>query len=141
MRAIQGLQIMGIVAIVGGLCALAGWFCFMFLLRGIALAFGKHGLAKTVVTYVITAVSLVAGGFLLGCIAVMVFGLAMFNMAANAGPGGPNPQAMGNAGMMGGFLAIALGCIAALVLLAMFIWYIVILFQVRGVVDSYLRRR
>lgn len=123
------------------LCMLAGWFCFMFLLRGIALAFGKHGLAKTIVSYMITAVSIVAGGVLLSCIGVMVFGAAMFNMAASAGPGGPNPQAMGNAGIMGGMLALVFGCIAVLVALAMVVWYIVILFQVRGVIDSYLRRR
>jgi hypothetical protein len=141
MGTVQGLYFIGILSIIGLLCALAGWFCFMFLLRGIALMLGKPALAKTIVTYMITAVSFAVGSALIFCISALVFGMAMANMFGGGGMGPGNPRAAANAGAAGGILFLALGCIFLVCALALLVWYIVILFQVRGVVDSHLRRR
>jgi hypothetical protein len=104
-------------------------------MRNICLAFGNRGFAKTVMSFLISACSVGAVGLLLVIIAIATVGLTFF--------GGMNGMGPGNAQAAGGVM-IGIGCFALLLMLVslgLFIWYIILVFQVRGVLDNALRPR
>jgi hypothetical protein len=134
----------------GGL-SLAEIICFLLFLRGVAAVMKKDNLAQNIVCYMIALpiywLTLVVLPFLFicgGAATILGSGAAA---GANA-PNGPNsmPAASGAVGNMAGAgAAVLIGgitCVGVEVLigLALFIWYITLLYQVRGAVDGWLDR-
>jgi hypothetical protein len=128
----------GVVVAVGGLAGLAGiagFLVFLFFMRGVCLAVRQPGLAQTIQSYLI-AVGITFGiSVLLSIIMFVIVGTAFFTAL-----GGGMTRGAANAFGASMFVAMGLGCLLALVGLALFIWYIVILHQVRAAIDTYLRR-
>jgi hypothetical protein len=124
----------------GSLLTIAAFVVFLFFLRSVALAVRARSLANTIKTYLIAAAISIGVGILLSGIAMAVAGAALFSMIGRGGP----PTAGGGAvagTAAGAVLAmVAVACIMVPVVLGMFIWYIVILFQVRGAIDRHLRQ-
>ena len=103
---------------------------FLFYLRSLCLSIRKDNVASTVTTYMISVGSLGLVVFLLW---IFIFGVAVL------GIGSSSVQTARSAGGMA-IIGCGLMGIASLAALGLFIWYIVILHQIRGVVDSYIRK-
>jgi hypothetical protein len=118
----------------GGGLTLVKLFVFLFFLRAVATLLRADGVARSVRGLTILSAIALAGAFLLILVAIVgVVGLAA---TAAAGPEKINPAAAG------GF-AVALlvcGCPELLLGLGAFVWYIVVLAQVRGAISGYLDR-
>jgi hypothetical protein len=126
------------IGIVGALCALAGFIVFMLFLRAIAQSVRQKGLAQTIVTYMIS-VAIFAGVCILFWIILLIAGAATFASIMSA----PTPGAAQTAASTGaalGVLSCAFFGLMGVGWLCLFIWYIVLLHQVRGAVDTYIRR-
>jgi hypothetical protein len=130
-----------------GLAMLLYWaekYTFLFFLRGAAVAAKQDGIGMGIVWYMvalpIVGALLVIGGILLFCGS----GLAMFSAVSSSVPNTSQPPSSGQLGNAAGNMAgtavgmmvaiIACWGITLLILLAMFIWYVVILYQTRWAV-------
>lgn len=132
---IAGMSVGGI----GALLAIAGIIVFMLFLRAVALAVKARQVANGIKTWLITMAISTGVGILLMIVGFAIAGAAMFS--ALGGGGGSPPSSGAAAGLAGGALLMgAVGCILGVMALALFIWYVIILFQVRGAIDRYLRR-
>jgi hypothetical protein len=126
------------VGFLGMLCSFAGFITFMLFLRNVAVAVRRKNLAKSLMTYLWTSIGCAVGGFLLIGAAIAVMGVALFSAASSNGP----PSAGAATGAAAGGLAIlGLGCLSAVVFLGLFVWYIILLFQVKGAVNAFARGR
>lgn len=123
--------------------ALAEFICFCLFLRGVAAVMKKDGLAQNVLFYMIATIVF---GALVG---LMAFVLPFVGAAAIIGIGASSAgsnNASATAGNMAGAGAAVLiggvvcGALLLLIGLALFIWYIILLYQVRGTVDRWLDR-
>jgi hypothetical protein len=135
LKGFLGASGVGLVIIaIGYLLLLAQPVVFLFCLRGVARVMRRDGLAQSILMLIVVHIlSLV---FIIGAIVLIFAGLAG---AGGLGPGGPK----GNADFMGsvGILGIIGYCLGGVLALTFFIWYIVTLFQMRGAVSQYVRRR
>jgi hypothetical protein len=138
---------LGIVASnLASLIFLGERYCFLFFLRGTAIAMRNDGLGRQLVIYMI---ALPVAWVLMTLLLIVVFcggGLAMFSAATSAagsGKAGAGAAAGNAAGMAVGWLVAIIACyaLAILVAIGLFIWYIVLLFQTRGAVSGYLHDR
>jgi hypothetical protein len=119
--------------LLGGLLAFAGAVLFLFYMRALALVLGAHGLARSIVSYMITVAVSVGVGVALFC----VFAAVMAGSMASIMGGGQNAGAQGSSGLAAvGALGLVFGCIAVVGALALFIWWIMLLVQVRAVVAT-----
>jgi predicted Zn finger-like uncharacterized protein len=134
-RMLQGFIMsagIGLVVIALGYIALiAQNVVFLLFMRATALAVEARGLAQSI-------------GYLLGVFGALVLTVigmvaVVFSMASGASASRTAKEAEN---FMAGGGAMILGCVCLLVILALtyFIWYIVTMVQVRGSIDSYIRR-
>jgi predicted Zn finger-like uncharacterized protein len=128
-----GLHMMLILA--AGVCSLAWFVVFLLFLRGVAKAVKQSSLAGSIVSYMISVGVYIGVFILFAGIVIAVAGLGALSMASSG-----SARAGASAGMAIVIMVLAFECFALLAGLALFIWYIVILHQVRGAVDEYLRR-
>jgi hypothetical protein len=129
-------------AVLGLLAAVAGFIVFMFFLRSVAFAVKARAVASAIKTFLIAVAIAIGVSMLLGVVMVALAGAALFSALSSTAVG-PSAQGVGAAtGTAAGVMMIglALGCVLLLAGLGMFVWYVVILFQVRGAIDRYLRR-
>jgi predicted Zn finger-like uncharacterized protein len=123
-----GLVVIGI----GYLLLLAQPVVFLFCLRGVARVMRRDGLAQSILMLIIVHIlSLV---FIIGAVALLIAGFV--GGVAQGGPKG-DPDFLGGVGILGG-IGYCLGAVLGLTFL---IWYIVTLFQLRGAITNYVRRR
>ena len=131
-----------IVSGLAGLLNLAGFIVFCFFLRAVALAVRAADLARSIVWFVITFISCVVVGFL-GLVVMLLLVWDKFAGSFSSArrlqntwqvpAGGSNTEPV-----------MVLGCfiiIVGIALLAIFIWHIVILFQVRAAITRRIERR
>lgn len=133
------LWLVSIPGLLSACCWLGSYFTFLLVLRNICLAFSRKDLASTVMGFLITSVCIALVTLVMTGIILAVVGLAFFNGFGGLRPGiQPNPiNPQAAAGMVFGVLGLM--CFLALIGLVcfgMFIWYIILLFQVRGVLDA-----
>ena len=127
----------GGLGLIGALCWLAGMVVFILYLRTVAISVKRKDLGKLLRAFLITAVSLVVAGLVLFGIAVVVVGATAFSSFGQLGRP-PIPRAANAAGGRddrgggGGLL-----CLGGVVFLGLFIWYIILLVQVRGAVMNF----
>ena len=124
----------GRTGILAGLTLLAAHIVYLFYLRSICFAVRKDGLASTVTTFMIAV-----GSLILACI--LIFVVMMFMMGASMdmamrGNTVSGANTVWGTALIGG----ALMCVAGLIGLGLFVWYIVILHQIRAAVDTFRRK-
>ncbi len=136
------LPVVGPVFSIGELlCFLGGFYCQLVLLRSTCQAIGRDGQARTLLTHIFSWAGCHGLGLLMVVAAIALVGTAVFGMTAmGPGPGGGpqfrNLEAIHGAGMV----VVAMGCLFLMGFLGLYIWYVVILHQVRDALDSFLRR-
>jgi hypothetical protein len=133
-----------------GALSLAEIICFLLFLRGVAAVMKKDNLAQNIVFYMIAlpiyGLTLVVLPFIFFCGGGMAILGAGAAAGANAPPGsGPMAPSAAVGNMAGAGAAVLIGgitCVGVEILigLALFIWYIVLLYQVRYAVDGWLSR-
>ncbi len=131
----------GVLAVIlNGLAYLAllgGSVTFILYLRGVALAVRRASLARQLRAFLITAASLVGVAVLLVGIAAVVAGAGFYSMQGSRRP----PTGAGANAAMGGVFAITgMFCLGTPVALGVYIWYVILLVQVRGAVADHVRR-
>ena len=124
-----------VVGHVATLAALAGYICWLIYLRSIALELRGPEVAQRIIYYIIAALVFGAAAFVMFII-ILIAGVASFFGAAGASTGA------GAAGALGAFaiFAIIMCVLIALGSLARYVWYILLVTQVRGLVDRHLMR-
>ena len=125
-----------------GVLWLAEFICFMLFLRGVAVVMKDEDLGRNVLFQMIA--SLVYAFTLPVIWVVMVFalGMAMFSAISTANPhnassAAGNVAGTGMAAVVGGLTCVG---VIGMVGLALFIWYVVLLYRVRSAVDGWLDR-
>jgi hypothetical protein len=126
---------MGLLSLV---CSIAWFVVFCLFLRSIALTVRNRGLADTIRTFMISVGAFLGAAIVLGAIMFAIIGAALVSTLGGAGgpPSRSTANAFGGAMLVNCFFALALGGGA----LALFVWYVVILHQVRGSLDRFIRR-
>jgi hypothetical protein len=117
---------------------LATFIVSLFYMRAVCQAVKKEKMASTVVTYMLSV-----GGFVFASIVITVLMWALVGASFFAATSASSPGAAINSARTAGALmlvACGLACVMGLVYLGLFIWYIVLLFQVKGAVEYYIRR-
>jgi hypothetical protein len=122
--------------LLAGLIALGGFVCWLLFLRSVALQLRGSDVAGRIVTWII--VWLVFGGavFVIGLVIFLAGIATAFSATQSATPGGAIRT-------MGAFavVAVVMACLVGLVGLALYVWYILLVTQVRHLVDRHLARR
>jgi hypothetical protein len=114
--------------------------CFFLFLRGVAVAMRKDGLARNLVIYL---VGIGVYAFLLIPIAFVFLllgvGAAAFGFASSRGG---QAAAANAANTAAGFAMLGISCFILLILIGvgLFVWYMVLLYQVRSTVEGWLAR-
>jgi hypothetical protein len=126
-----------------GLLYLAEFICFLLVLRGVAAVMKKEGLAQNLVIYTIAVpvYFFIIMGLL--CLLPFIGVAALLGVAASSSGASSASGAAGNFAGAGAALAIGgITCTGLMVLIgiALFIWFMVMLFQVRGAIDGWLDR-
>jgi hypothetical protein len=132
--AIGNLQAMGMAAILellGHIIHLATFITFLFFLRAVCQAVKKDKMGTTIVTYMLVVGGVVFLAIVVTVLFVALAGAVAFNTTTVRG-------AQGVASL--GLLLISFWCLLGLAFLGLFIWYIVLVFQVKGAVEYYIRR-
>ncbi len=123
----------GIINLVNYAVALACWVCFLLFLRSVAASMRDRALARQFVYYLIAvpAYSLLMGIMFV----IMIFAGALAVVGAASAKTG-----QGAATSMGAFGIFAVGCgiLFVCVGIGLFIWYVVLVHQVRNSVRQYL---
>jgi hypothetical protein len=134
-----GFSGQGLSAVIG----LAEFICFFLFLRGVAVALKKDGLAQNVLIYMISVPIYWALAVVSVIIFVVATGAAMFGaLSSSAGSNNPSVAAGNVAGAGAAMIIAGITCwgLLALIGLALFVWYVVLLYQVRGALDRWLDR-
>jgi len=124
--------LIGLLFLLGAGLYVAGSIVFMFYLNNVCLRIKRNDLAKNVIVCFIV---IVAGTVIATLISCLWAALLPSMIGGSRNPG----EAIGSAYAMG-YVGLVLFGIMGLVGLAIYIWYIVLLYQVRGAVDTYIRR-
>jgi hypothetical protein len=140
---LQVMQNAGYAVLAIGILLAVAWVgtitSFLLQLRGICQAWGKESLARQVYAYLITFGSLVGAAILVYGIGFLLVGAVIWSaLGSGGGPIGETQRQVAGTGVL---VISAFSCLLAVAALGMFVWYIIILFLVRGTVDSGLRRR
>lgn len=136
-----GGRVHPVITVLAGLAALAGGILWIFFLRAVCVAVKNHDLARTLVVYLISVVVYVVVAIGLGCILILVVGASMASILGGVSSGRTTvgqAQAAGNVSIA---MLAFFWCAVGLVGLGLYIWYLVLLHQVRAVVDRAARRR
>jgi hypothetical protein len=131
MALVGGSGVMGVLAF---LVLFASFVVYLFYLRFLCLAVRKDGVAATVTSFLISVGALAIVFFL-----IMLLVMFMVGASLDAAFSGNAFTGRSFAGAV--LIGAALMCLWFLAALALFIWYIVILHQVRGAVDIYIRKQ
>src|SRR5581483_11754257 len=115
-------------------CVIAWFFVFGFLLRAVARGTGDDRLGRVVVTYMI-AVPVAVVVVTLAVVGVACGGLMAVGGVASTNP---TPAALGGLGIGWLVALVAVFVFALLVEIALWLWYVVILYQVRRSVTRWL---
>ena len=125
-----------------GLLWLAEIICFLLFLRGVAVVMKRDTLAQNVVFYMIGLG--VYALFIPVAWVVMIFAFfgSMFSAISSVNANNPGAAAGNVAGTGAAMFVGGLACFGVVLLvgLALFVWYIVLLYQVRSAVDGWLDR-
>lgn len=130
-----------------GMIFLAERYCFLFFLRGTAISMRQEALARQIVYWMIAAPCIVALFVVSAFILMCAGGMAVFSSATSTvgatSQSQANAAAANTAGMAMGWMVAMFTCwgVGFLVGLALFIWYLVILFQSRSAVSGWLYDR
>jgi predicted Zn finger-like uncharacterized protein len=136
-----GLGLNPAIAILSFLATLAGGILWIFFLRSVCVAVRNNELARTLVVFLISAAVYVVVAIGLGCILILVVGASMVSLFGGVASGRTSVGSAQAAANVSGALLIGFWCVIGLVGLGMYIWYLVLLHQVRAVVDRAARRR
>jgi hypothetical protein len=128
---LQSLNMAAVLELLGYVIHLAAFITFLFFLRAACQAVKKDKLGTTIVTYMLVVGGVVFLAVVVSVLIVALAGAVAFSSTSIRG-------AQGAASL--GILLIGFWCLLGLAFLGLFIWYIVLLFQVKGVVDYYIRR-
>ena len=122
---------------IGALAGIGAFFVFLFYLRSLAQATRNEGLARNIITYVITSLVAPVGLCVLTCVGFMIMGAGM---AAAMNPpkqgGAANPFA--GIAAMGAMSFVCIG-MWVIYMIAMGVWWLILLFQTRSAVGTQLR--
>jgi hypothetical protein len=126
------------LALLGMAAGIASYIVFLFFLRSVAFAVRQPDLARTIRTFLIAVASALGATIVAYGLMIALVGAAVVSSFGGGGRA-PNQAA---AGALGGvmILFMVFGCVFVVAGLGLFVWYIVILHQVRGAIDRYLRR-
>jgi hypothetical protein len=127
-----------ILSLVGFFANLASYITFPFYLRSVAYNVKDHGLYKQLTTFIVCECILMGLSVLIGLLAVGIVGAAVFGAIGSGTQRGAQTGAAAAGAAMCGFMIY--GILAGLAALALLIWFIVLLFQVRSSVDRHVRR-
>ena len=122
---------------------LAEYICFFLFLRGVAVVMKKDGLAQNILIYMIAAPIYFAMVVIMAIVLPLVGAAAFLGVGMSSAGSNQPSQAMGNAAGAGAAMLVGglvCGALIVLIGLALFIWYIILLYQVRGAVDGWLGR-
>jgi hypothetical protein len=122
---------------IGILAGLGAFFVFLFYLRSLALATGYEGLARNIITFLITSLVGPIVLVLVSCIGCFAAGATMGAAMAKQNPNAP-PNAAGPVAAMGA-IGMICGGVWVIYFIAMFVWWVILLFQTRTAVGSRLR--
>jgi hypothetical protein len=124
------------ISLLASALMIAYYFVFLSFLRSVAFAVKDRWLAGVIKSYMITLAALLGSGVLLFLLVLLIVGASALSAFGGGGmtPGGTRAAA----GSV--LIAGSLGCVMLLALLGLFVWFIVLMFQVRGAVDDYLER-
>jgi hypothetical protein len=123
-----------VLTIAGYLVGIATMFTFLFFLRAVAQCLRARAVARSVQTVItLTVATVISALFMVG------LSFAVVGVAAAEALQAPRE---GGAGVMGGaaLFICGLACITMVLALVTFIWFIVALIQVRGVVGDHVER-
>jgi hypothetical protein len=120
---------------VRGLIQFAQWIVFLFFLRAVAQGVRRPELARGVVALVISIGVGVAASFVLFCGGVALAGTLLLTALRNQDPSAVWQQAGGTA-----VVALIVGGLIVMVWLGLWIWYVILMFQVREGIGRYLAR-
>jgi hypothetical protein len=124
------------ITLLASVLGITYYFIFLSFLRSVAFAVRNRWLAGVLKSYMITLGALLGAGILLSLVVFLIVGATAVSMMAGGGMSRGGMTALGGSFV----LVLALGCVLGLAILALFVWFIVIVFQVRGAVDDYLER-
>jgi hypothetical protein len=134
----SGAGISWVLSLVGMLTGWAANIVYLFFLRSVAYNVRDQSLYKQITTFILCTAILLGLTILVTLIAWMIIGMAVFG-----GLGSSTPQGAQRAGATAGAAFIGMcgfTVLAGLSAFALFIWFIVILFQVRSSVERHARR-
>jgi hypothetical protein len=116
------------------------FYCRLFFLRGTAVSMRKDDLARQIVYYMIAVPIAFVLFFIMWGLLICGTWFGMFQAASSSSASSAAGNASGTL-MAAGVGMIVCGGLAFLVTLGLFIWYVVILHQVRGAVSGWLYDR
>ncbi len=125
------------VGLLGTFLWLIGAICFVFYLRALALTLRDTGLARSLVTFFISACVAPVVMFVGTCIGGVILGAGLAASVQKQAQMNPNvPPAPPDASMIAGFGIGGMICVGIWLLLAlgMFIWWVILLFRTRALV-------
>jgi hypothetical protein len=119
---------------------IASFVVFMIFVRGVCLRTGQKEMAGKVVTNLIAWGVYYVGIVLSSCLIGIALGAAMFGALSGGGGGGPTPGSV--ASSFGTFAIVACALLGLILVVGacLFVWYLMILGQVRNGLDRHLRR-
>ncbi len=123
----------GNVVMVLPMAIFLGYFiCYGIFMRGVALDMREPGLAAQVLYFMIAVPCLVVLAFVMGIVMFVIMGVAIFGAASSS-------TGQGAAGSLGAAAIFMIGCgiLFLCVEIGLFIWYVVIVHQVRNAVRNY----
>ncbi len=127
--------LMAVIALIGVLLNTAGSIVFMFYLNNVSLRGKRNDLARSVIACFIAVVAYILICTLLACLWVAMIPAIMGGAVVR----GDQVQAASGLAVMG-WISFVFGILILLVGVGLLIWYITLLYQVRGAVDSYVRK-
>ncbi len=133
----NALVIADVVSHLMTLLYVAEFVCFLFFMRGVAVFMRKDDLARAIVVYMIT-LAVIIGLSVVGYVVLIFAGMAAA-VVATPTPGG-FPGASRNMSGGGAIVGCAIILLTAGVSLALLIRFMLLLYQVRSVVDRWLNR-
>jgi hypothetical protein len=136
-----GMGVNPVLSVLSGLTSLAGFIVWIFFLRSVCVAVKNNDLARTLVVFLISSVVYVVVSIALWCILALIVGASLVTLGGGVVSGRTSPGSAQAAGNVSLAMLTIFGCVIVLVGLGMYIWYLVLVHQVRAVVDRAARRR
>ncbi|HVS39570.1 MAG TPA: hypothetical protein VMS17_28695 [Gemmataceae bacterium] len=122
--------------VISGLVGLAEFICFFLFLRGVALALRKETLAQNLLIYMIAVPILVAAMFGSAILVPLIFGA--FAVSTVTSSPSPSAAAGAAANTIGAMFIGMIVCSGLFIIIGigLFVWYLMLLYQVRAAIDE-----